>query len=59
MVVVGVEFFADHEGRIMMRPRNRAATEFLDALKPLGVKEIDMPATPARVWDAMSKARAA
>lgn len=29
-----VEFFADHEGRIMMRPRNRAATEFLNALEP-------------------------
>ena len=31
----------------------------LDALKPLGVTSIDMPATPARVWDAMNKARAA
>ena len=30
----------------------------LDALKPLGVEQLDMPATPARVWDAMNKARA-
>ena len=30
----------------------------LDALKPIGVDSIDMPATPARVWDAMNKARA-
>jgi carbon-monoxide dehydrogenase large subunit len=30
----------------------------LDALKPVGVEAIDMPATPARVWDAMNKARA-
>jgi antitoxin PrlF len=29
-----VEFYADHGGRIMMRPRNRSATEFLDALEP-------------------------
>jgi carbon-monoxide dehydrogenase large subunit len=31
----------------------------LDALKPIGVTSIDMPATPARVWDAMKRARAA
>ena len=31
----------------------------LDALKPMGVTSIDMPATPARVWDAMNRARAA
>jgi aerobic carbon-monoxide dehydrogenase large subunit len=31
----------------------------LDALKPLGVKHIDMPATPARVWQAISAARTA
>jgi carbon-monoxide dehydrogenase large subunit len=30
----------------------------LDALKPYGVETIDMPATPARVWEAMNKARA-
>jgi carbon-monoxide dehydrogenase large subunit len=29
----------------------------LDALKPYGVDKIDMPATPARVWDAMQAAR--
>ena len=28
----------------------------LDALKPLGVKEIDMPATPARVWETIQRA---
>ena len=27
----------------------------LDALSPLGVDHIDMPATPARVWDAMRR----
>ena len=31
----------------------------LDALKPLGVKHIDMPATPARVWHAIAAARIA
>jgi carbon-monoxide dehydrogenase large subunit len=30
----------------------------LDALKPLGVDHIDMPATPARVWAAIQQARA-
>jgi carbon-monoxide dehydrogenase large subunit len=29
----------------------------LDALKPLGVEHIDMPATPARVWGAINKAQ--
>src|SRR5206468_12078885 len=28
----------------------------LDALKPLGVTEIDMPATPMRVWEAIEAA---
>ncbi|OGA17222.1 MAG: carbon monoxide dehydrogenase [Betaproteobacteria bacterium RIFCSPLOWO2_02_FULL_63_19] len=28
----------------------------LDALRPLGVEHIDMPATPARVWEAMRHA---
>jgi carbon-monoxide dehydrogenase large subunit len=27
----------------------------LDALRPLGVREFDMPATPHRVWEAMRK----
>jgi aerobic carbon-monoxide dehydrogenase large subunit len=31
----------------------------IDALRPLGVETIDMPATPARVWEAISKARGA
>ncbi|WP_027477032.1 xanthine dehydrogenase family protein molybdopterin-binding subunit [Curvibacter gracilis] len=30
----------------------------LDALKPLGVQDIDMPASPARVWAAIQAARA-
>ncbi|HVB34747.1 MAG TPA: xanthine dehydrogenase family protein molybdopterin-binding subunit [Patescibacteria group bacterium] len=29
----------------------------LDALRPLGVKHLDMPATPARVWAALQAAR--
>ena len=29
----------------------------LDALKPYGVEQIDMPATPARVWEAMQKGK--
>ena len=29
----------------------------LDALAPLGVTDIDMPATPARVWEAIQRAR--
>jgi carbon-monoxide dehydrogenase large subunit len=28
----------------------------LDALAPLKVKELDMPATPRRVWEAIRKA---
>jgi carbon-monoxide dehydrogenase large subunit len=31
----------------------------IDALRPLGVKQIEMPATPERVWRAMSQAKAA
>jgi carbon-monoxide dehydrogenase large subunit len=31
----------------------------LDALKPLGVDHIDMPATPGRVWDRLRRAQAA
>jgi carbon-monoxide dehydrogenase large subunit len=30
----------------------------IDALKPLGVDHIDMPATPARVWETIRRARA-
>jgi aerobic carbon-monoxide dehydrogenase large subunit len=30
----------------------------LDALAPLGVKELDMPATPHRVWQAIQQAKA-
>jgi carbon-monoxide dehydrogenase large subunit len=29
----------------------------LDALRPLGVKDLDMPASPARVWEAIQAAR--
>ena len=29
----------------------------LDALAPLGVKELDMPLTPMRVWDAIQAAK--
>ncbi|ARQ02274.1 xanthine dehydrogenase family protein molybdopterin-binding subunit [Pseudorhodoplanes sinuspersici] len=29
----------------------------LDALKPYGVEQIDMPATPSRVWDAIQKSQ--
>ncbi len=31
----------------------------LDALRPLGVEHIDMPATPSRVWETMARARTA
>jgi aerobic carbon-monoxide dehydrogenase large subunit len=30
----------------------------LDALAPLGVKDMDMPASPHRVWKAIQEARA-
>ncbi len=30
----------------------------LDALRPLGVEHIDMPATPSRVWEAIQRAQA-
>jgi aerobic carbon-monoxide dehydrogenase large subunit len=29
----------------------------LDALRPLGVKHLDMPATPRRVWEALRDAK--
>jgi carbon-monoxide dehydrogenase large subunit len=31
----------------------------LDALRPLGVETIDMPATPSRVWEAIERAKGA
>jgi carbon-monoxide dehydrogenase large subunit len=31
----------------------------IDALRPLGVTHLDMPASPARVWSAIRRARAA
>jgi carbon-monoxide dehydrogenase large subunit len=31
----------------------------LDALRPVGVKALDMPATPFKVWEAVAKAKAA
>jgi carbon-monoxide dehydrogenase large subunit len=31
----------------------------IDALRPLGVQDIDMPATPSRVWEAMQHAQGA
>jgi carbon-monoxide dehydrogenase large subunit len=31
----------------------------IDALRPLGVKNVDMPLTPARVWEAIQAAKAA
>jgi carbon-monoxide dehydrogenase large subunit len=30
----------------------------LDALAPLGVKDLDMPASPNRVWNAIQQAKA-
>jgi aerobic carbon-monoxide dehydrogenase large subunit len=30
----------------------------IDALAPLGVKSLEMPATPARIWQAIKEARA-
>jgi aerobic carbon-monoxide dehydrogenase large subunit len=33
------------------------ANAVLDALRPLGVKNLDMPFTPERVWQAVSEAR--
>jgi len=30
----------------------------IDALEPLGVDHIDMPATPSRVWETITRARA-
>ena len=31
----------------------------IDALSPLGIDRIEMPATPLRVWQAISRARSA
>ena len=35
------------------------ANAIMDALRPLGVKHLDMPMTPARVWRAIQSAKAA
>jgi aerobic carbon-monoxide dehydrogenase large subunit len=40
-------------GTIAATPAVTAAV--IDALKPLGVKEIDMPLTPVRVWEAIQR----
>jgi carbon-monoxide dehydrogenase large subunit len=29
----------------------------IDALRPLGIDHVDMPATPARVWEAIARSR--
>jgi len=34
------------------------ANAVLDALKPLGIRHIDTPLTPERVWRALQEARA-
>jgi aerobic carbon-monoxide dehydrogenase large subunit len=34
-----------------------AISAVLDALSPLGIMHIDMPATPQRVWEAIAAAR--
>jgi len=31
----------------------------MNALAPLGVRHLDMPATPARIWEAIKAARSA
>jgi carbon-monoxide dehydrogenase large subunit len=31
----------------------------IDALRPLGVRHIEMPATPEKVWQAINQAKAA
>ncbi|MFL5103527.1 MAG: xanthine dehydrogenase family protein molybdopterin-binding subunit, partial [Xanthobacteraceae bacterium] len=36
-----------------------ASNAILDALRPLGVDHIDMPATSDRVWDTLKRAQAA
>ena len=46
---------AGQAGAISAPPAVMAA--ILDALRPLGVKHIDMPATPERVWRAIYQAR--
>jgi aerobic carbon-monoxide dehydrogenase large subunit len=42
-------------GTIAATPAVAAAV--LDALAPLGVKELDMPMTPMRVWEAIQAAQ--
>jgi carbon-monoxide dehydrogenase large subunit len=36
-----------------------AINALIDALSPLGVGQIDMPATPARIWEAIARAKVA
>jgi carbon-monoxide dehydrogenase large subunit len=33
------------------------AAAVLDALRPLGVEHLDMPMTPAKVWQALQRAQ--
>jgi carbon-monoxide dehydrogenase large subunit len=35
------------------------ANAVIDALRPLGITHLDMPMTPAKVWNAIARARAA
>src|SRR5262249_35217077 len=53
---VGVKGIGE-SGTIGARPT--VINAILDALRPLGVAHIDMPATPARVWEAIREAGAA
>ena len=46
---------AGEAGTIASTPA--VANAVMDALKPFGVKHLDMPLTPPRVWAAVQQAR--
>ena len=52
----GVALHADRVPLVMPSVPTVVAA-ILDALRPLGVKDIDMPATPQAIWNAIRKAK--
>ena len=53
------EALADGATRIIAGGGDGSINAVVNALSPLGVKHIDMPATPHRVWQAIQGATAA
>jgi hypothetical protein len=53
------EYKADQFGRQQEAPPPAVIGAILDALHPLGITHVDMPATPNKIWQAIHKANSA